>query len=139
LAQLGFLNRQEFVWLYGHEHRLTVYQPQPIASSPNAHPRCIGHGGMPVELTTLSQPDSNILYYDPGQHPIDNSDPNTMAGYNGHIVLFFDGNQLTIEYHDIVNNSLLLTETFTPIGNGALRYSFSKPADSRLVSGQQTS
>jgi hypothetical protein len=139
LAQLGFLNGQEFVWLYGHEHRLTVYNPQTIVKSLRAYPRCIGHGGMPVELTQLSQPDSNILYYDPGQHPIDSSDPNTMVGYNGHIVLLFDGTKLTIEYHDIVNNSLLLTETFTPNGVGALQYSASKPPGSRLLSGQQTS
>ena len=71
--------------------------------------------------------------------PIDSSDPNTMVGYNGHIVLLFDGTKLTIEYHDIVNNSLLLTETFTPNGVGALQYSASKPPGSRLLSGQQTS
>jgi hypothetical protein len=139
LSQLGFLNGQEFVWLYGHEHRLTVYNPQPVASSLRAYPRCIGHGGMPVELTKLSQSDSNILYYDPGQHPIDKDDPNTMVGYNGHIVLLFESNRLTIEFHDIVNNSLLLTETFTPNGNGALQYSSSKPPGSRLLSGQVTS
>jgi hypothetical protein len=138
LAQLGFLAGQEFVWLYGHEHRLTIYNPQTIANSLRAYPRCIGHGGMPVELTKLSQPDSNILYYDPGQHPIDDDDPNTMVGYNGHIVLRFKGGQLTIEYHDIVNNALLLTETFTPNGVGALQYVPSKPANSRLLSGQQT-
>jgi hypothetical protein len=139
LAKLGFLNGQEFVWLYGHEHRLTVYNQQVIANSLRAHPRCIGHGGMPVELTTLSQPDSTILYYDPRQHPIDKDDPDTKVGYNGHVVLLFDGTKLTIEYHDIVNNNLLLTETFTPNGTGGLQYSSSKPPNSGLLSGQQTS
>jgi len=139
LAQLGFLNGQEFVWLYGHEHRLTVYNPQTIASSLTAYPRCIGHGGMPVEVTTLGQPDSRILYYDPRQHPIDSEDPNTMVGYNGHILLLFSGTNLTIEYHDIANNDVLLTETFTPDGAGRLQYTSSKPAGSGLFSGQQTS
>jgi hypothetical protein len=139
LAELGFLKGQEFVWLYGHEHRLTVYNKQTIANSLNAYPRCIGHGGMPVELTMLSQPDPNILYYDPRQHPIDKDDPDTKVGYNGHVVLFFDGSTLTIEYHDIVNNNLLLTETFTPNGAGGLQYSPSKPADSPLLAGQQSS
>ncbi len=94
---------------------------------------------MPVEVTTLSRADPNILYYDPRQHPIDAQDQNTMVGYNGHIVLLFEGTNLTIEYHDIVNNKLLLTETFTPNGAGVLQYSSSKPADSGLLSGRQTS
>jgi hypothetical protein len=135
LVELGFLNDQEFVWLYGHEHRLTVYNPQLIADSLRAYPRCIGHGGMPVEVTTLSQPDSRILFYDPGQHPIDAEDPDTMVGYNGHVVLFFDGPKLVIEYHDIVNDNVLLTETFVAIGDGSLQHSYLKPANSRLVSG----
>jgi hypothetical protein len=139
LAQLGFLNGQEFVWLYGHEHRLTVYNPQVIANSLKVYPRCMGHGGMPVALTKLSQPDSRILYYDPRKHPIDDEDPDTFVGYNGHIVLLFQGAELKIEYHDIVDNNLLLTETFTPTGAGALQYSSLLPPGSKLAPGQQTS
>lgn len=139
LAELGFLDRQEFVWLYGHEHRLTVYKKQTIATSLTAYPRCIGHGGMPVEVTTLKHPDSNILYYDPRQHPIDQDDPETKVGYNGHVVLLLDGPRLTIEYHDILSNDILLTETFTPDGSGGLQYNPTKPPNSPLVSGQQTS
>jgi hypothetical protein len=139
LAKMGFLNGQDFVWLYGHEHRLTVYNKQVIANSLKVYPRCIGHSGMPVEVTKVSKPDPNILYYDPRQHPIDNQDENTKVGYNGHIVLLFERSNLTIEYHDIVDNTLLLTETFTPDGAGALQYSSSQPANGQLVSGQQTS
>jgi hypothetical protein len=136
LARLGFLNGQEFVWLYGHEHRLTVYNKQVLANILNVYPRCIGHGGMPVQVTKFSKPDSRILFYDPRQHPIDQGDPRTLVGYNGHVVLFFDGPDLTIEYHDIVNNYLLLAETFTPTGSGTLRHSYSKPPNSGLLSGQ---
>jgi calcineurin-like phosphoesterase family protein len=138
LAQLGVLNGHELVWLYGHEHRLTVYNKQVIANSLTAYPRCIGHGGMPVEVTTLKKPDPDILYYDPRKHPIDKDDPNTMVGYNGHVVLLFEGTKLTIEYHDVVKNNLLLTETFTPSEVGALQYICVKPADSDLISGKQT-
>lgn len=137
LAQLGFLNGQEFVWLYGHEHRLTVYNEQIIAGSLRVHPRCIGHGGMPVEVTRLSQPDPTIRYYDPRDHPMDKDNPNTRVGYNGHILLLIDGPRLTIEYHDIIDNRLLLTESFTPSGNGALQYEASKPPGSQLLSGQE--
>lgn len=139
LAQLGILNGQEFVWLYGHEHRLTVYKLQAIANSLRAYPRCIGHGGMPVEITKLSQPDPNILYYDPREHPIDEDDPDTKVGYNGHIVLLFDGPKLTIEYRDILRNNLLLVESFWPNGDGTLKHFFSKPPESELLTGQHTS
>jgi virulence-associated protein VapD len=138
LAKLGFLNGRESVWLYGHEHRMTVYNVQTIANSLKVYPRCIGHAGMPVRVTKLSRADPNILYYDPRQHPIDDQDQNTMVGYNGHVVLFFERTNLTIEYHDIVNNKLLLTETFTPKGDRALQYTSLKAEDSGLLSGQQT-
>jgi len=89
---------------------------------------------MPVEVTRVRQSDPGILYYDPRQHPIDNEDPDTQVGYNGHVVLILEGTDLTIEYRDILNNDLLLSETFSPDGAGALRYSSSKPAGSPLTS-----
>ena len=139
LANLGFLDGQEFVWLYGHEHRLTVYDKHTIAGGLQMYPRCIGHGGMPVEVTKLSGTDSRILYYDPRQHPIDKDHPDTKVGYNGYVLLILEGAHLTIEYRDILNNAVLLTETFTPDGLGRLQHSVSKPPDSPLLSGQQTS
>ena len=137
LLQLGFLEGQQFVWLYGHEHRLTVYNEQTIATSLKVYARCVGHAGMPVDVTKLRKVNPNIAYYDPRQHPIDDQDPKTMVGYNGHAVLVLEGTRLTIEYHDILKNNLLLTETFAPDGNGALQYSYQKPEGSSLVSGQQ--
>jgi hypothetical protein len=135
LAQLGLLKDQEFVWLYGHEHRLTIYQEQIIANSLKCFPRCIGHGGMPVKVTKLAQPHPEIVLYDPRQHPIDAHDPNTMVGYNGHVVLVVDGASLTIEYRDILNNNLLLAETFTPDGAGGLQRSSVQVAASGLLPG----
>jgi len=117
VAKTGLLNGQEFVWLYGHEHRLTK---QVIADSWHVYPRCIGHGGMPVQVTVVNQSKPEILYYDPRQHPIDKNDPNTMVGYNGHVVLIFQGSILTIQYHDIVSDKILFTETFTPNSPGTL-------------------
>ena len=139
LSGLPFFRGQEFVWLYGHEHRLTLYKQQTIVECISVHPRCIGHGGMPVGVTNLSKPDPNVLYYDPRQHAIDEEDPDTKVGYNGHVVLIFENAKLTIEYRDIVNNNLLLSEAFTPTGTGALQYSNFKPPESPLISGERTS
>lgn len=63
--------------------------------------------------------------------------PDTLVGFNGHVVLLFDGNKLAIEYHDIVENNLLFRETFTPDGNGRLGYLPEKPSENGLRSGQQ--
>jgi choline dehydrogenase-like flavoprotein len=137
LEKLGFLKGREFVWLYGHEHRQTIYNPEVIGKSLRAYPRCIGHGGMPVELSKLGKPDERIAFYDPRQHPIDDQDQETKVGYNGHVVLNFRGSELRIDYRDIKGNALLLSESFTPDGSGALNYSCVKPAGSPLRSGQQ--
>jgi len=70
---------------------------------------------------------------------MDKDNPNTKVGYNGHILLLIDGPRLTVEYHDIIDSTLLLTETFTPTGNGALQYESLKPPGSQLLSGQEMS
>ncbi len=134
LAQSGLFDGQEIVWLYGHEHRLTIYKKRDVANTLRVYPRCIGHGGMPVSVTVMRRPKSEILYYDPRQHAIDDENPDTKVGYNGHVVMLFNGDRLTIEYHDILKNNILLTETFIPdpAGPGMLQHSPSKPADSPL-------
>ena len=133
LADLGFLQEQDFIWLFGHEHRLAIYRKQRIAGSLTFHARCIGHGGMPVAVTKIDKPDGEVLYYDPRQHPIDEDNPETKVGYNGHVELIFDQNMLTIEYHDIVNNSVLMTETFTRNEGGGLDWTPTLPPASPLV------
>jgi Calcineurin-like phosphoesterase len=137
LAELGFLNEREFVWIYGHEHRLTIYKRQVVAKSLRTYPRCIGHGGMPVTLSKPKQVNSKVLYYDPRQHPIDVDHPEALVGYNGHALLLFEGTALKVEYHDIVGNNVLLTEAFMPNADGTLKYSCSKPPNSPLRSGDQ--
>ena len=134
LVESGLFDGQEVVWVYGHEHRLTIYKKREIANTLRVFPRCIGHGGMPVSVTVVHQPKPEILYYDPRQHAIDDENPDTKVGYNGHVVLLFHGDRLTIEYHDILNNSTLLTETFVPdpAKPGALQYSHAKPPASPL-------
>ena len=135
LAELGLFNSREFVWLYGHEHRLTVYNVQSMKGGLKFYPRCIGHGGMPVEVTKLEEPDPRIQYYDPRKHPIDDDDPGTLVGYNGHLVLRFEGSELSIEYRDIVDNNLMLRETFASDGSGRLRHTSSEPTGSGFVAG----
>jgi hypothetical protein len=139
LAEAGFSGGREFVWLFGHEHRLTIYNRQRLAGSMTAYPRCIGHAGMPVKVTKLTRPNPDILYYDPRVHPIDDRDLKTMVGYNGHVVLLFQDEKLTIEYHDIERPDVLLTETFTPGESGSLQHTIVSVAENALVSGSTPS
>lgn len=144
LASLGFLKDRECVWLFGHEHRFTIYTRQILPGSINAYPHCIGHGGMPVDSSEPKTPNQNIQFYDPRQHPIDRDDPATLVGFNGHAVLSFDGPAMTIEYHSMEYNRnhpdrLLLTETFTPDGGGKLNRTHTLPADSPLYTGEERS
>jgi len=83
-------------------------------------------------VTKLAKPRPEILYYDPRSHGIDQEDPSTTVGYNGHVELWFSGHTLAIEYRDIVNNNVLLTETFTPNPATGLQHSHTKPGNSPL-------
>jgi hypothetical protein len=139
LAEAGFSDGREFVWLFGHEHRLTIYNKQRLAGSMTAYPRCVGHAGMPVKVTKLTRPNPDILYYDPRVHPIDDRDLKTMVGYNGHVVLLFEDEKLTIEYHDIERADVLLTETFTPGQSGTLQHSIVSVAENAFVPGSTPS
>ena len=140
LAEAGVLNGREFVWLYGHEHRLTLYNRQTIAKALTAYPRCVGHGGMPVDLSDPAKVNGDVQFYDPRTHPIDKDHPGTQVGFNGHLRLTFDGPELSIEYRDIdyhvaLGSPVLMTETFGPGTGGKLQYQHTEPEPKTLVAG----
>ena len=101
---------RKVIWLWGHEHRFAIYGKYQSENGIAAYGRCIGHGGMPVELgkvrsgkETYTLPDpkkmqSNpLVCYDRRKKEIIG---NTILGYNGYAVLSFDHNRLLIEYKD---------------------------------------
>ena len=135
LAATGFFEGRELVWLYGHEHRLTVYEKQTLPGDLVTYPRCVGHGGMPVSESRLEDGDPRVLLYDPRVHAIDCDHPRTKVGYNGHVLLTLEGERLRLEYHDIEENRLLWSETFRPDGKGGLEHECSKPTAKGLTPG----
>lgn len=114
---------QEVVWLWGHEHRLGIYRLHAKDGGVNAYGRCVGHGGMPVELETPDTGKAPIEFYDTRSHLIDDNQP---AGRNGFVLLHIDGDALTLDYRDI-DNTQLLVETFKPSAGGALNRTFQDP------------
>jgi len=94
--------QRRVLWFWGHEHRLAGYDLQGTGNL-KSYGRCVGHGGMPVDLgTPVREP--GPLFYDNrrGAHGF---------GVNGHVNLTFEGPRASCTYVDL-NGNLLLEETF---------------------------
>jgi hypothetical protein len=121
-----FLPNQEIVWLWGHEHRLAIYYPYKDPKNHlNAYGRCIGHGGMPIEMPKV-QPNGDraqrVEYWD-GLTELHKERftqlPNkSVVGRNGFVEMQIKDSTLTIEYLDSDRTSVL-KESFMP-GGGAV-------------------
>jgi Calcineurin-like phosphoesterase len=112
-----FLPDQEFVWLWGHEHRLSIYDKFKGNNGLRLYARCIGHGGMPVEFGDPGDPTHPVELYDSDPKRRQTLDDGTVAGLNGYVRMTINGPELKLEYFD-VKQELLFTETFKP-GGGA--------------------
>jgi hypothetical protein len=121
----GYFKNQEVVWLWGHEHRLAVFNKYKGGNHLTAWARCIGHGGMPLELPDASYPNANdaqrVEYWDGAMDQFPNRFPKlpdgTQVGTNGYVELTVQNTTLTIEYLDADGTSVL-KESFAP-GGGA--------------------
>jgi len=121
---MEFFAGQEVVWLWGHEHRMGIYGKFNLSGGITAYGRCVGHGGMPVDLGTPDPGKAPLQYYDPRRHALDDG---TMAGTNGYVVASIQRETLTLEYRDI-DDTQLLVETFTADAAGSFRYGVQDPA-----------
>lgn len=105
-----FFEGQEIIWLWGHEHRFAVYDKY-ADHGPTAYARCLGHGGMPVELAA---PKSNfpapLRYYDKRLY---RDLGRVKVGFNGFVNLELAGNSATFDYRDHENRSLLVEKFVT--------------------------
>jgi Calcineurin-like phosphoesterase len=97
--------QKRVLWFWGHEHRLAGYDVHGTESL-KSYGRCVGHGGMPVELgTPIREP--RPLFYDNrrGAHGF---------GVNGHVNLTFAGPRVECSYVDLDGN-VLVEETFSVV------------------------
>jgi hypothetical protein len=114
--QLSTLIGRPVLWLWGHEHRMAVYGKYTNGKGLQSYGRCIGHGGMPVDINPeIKRPERPLVCYDNRRYP---SPENITVGYNGFANLTFRGNQVIIEYRDLTN-ALLLSECWQ-VANGNL-------------------
>jgi predicted phosphodiesterase len=120
----GFFAGQEVVWIWGHEHRLSIYNKFSPDGNITCYGRCLGNGGMPVEEGTGYTTKAPLMFFDPRyNYPVGD---NTSAGYNGFMNLTIDGATLALDYRDL-NNTQLFQESFVGNPDGSLQYSFTNP------------
>jgi hypothetical protein len=110
------------IWIWGHEHKFSTFEKAQVADGITAHGRCIGHGGMPVELKSKSfqikdsaKGATRLVMVDTREKPGTEKYP---LGYNGYALVKIRKAQLSIEYYDAAH--LLLTENWTVDAAGAI-------------------
>ena len=92
------------IWIWGHEHRLALYGKYQNGEGITAYGRCIGHGGMPVEIVKEKDKPSRdkvssrklVLYDNRYKETIGGTD----VGVNGYVSLKLNNENLTMEYYD---------------------------------------
>src|SRR5437763_8681640 len=93
------LGNQAVIWIWGHEHRFAVYDEFADGALP-AYGRCLGHGGMPVEL---KEPGTNkagkaLQFHDSRKYA---EYDGTRVGFNGFLNLKLAGNTAELDYRDV--------------------------------------
>ena len=101
-----FINRP-VLWFWGHEHRMALYSKHSFDGGLEAYGRCIGHGGMPVDINSRTlHRDCPAIICDNRKYAQADSDE---IGFNGYTNLTFKRNQLRVEYRDL-NGTVLVRE-----------------------------
>ena len=108
--QLAEFFSQPVLWLWGHEHRLAIYREAAMEGGVTAFGRCIGHGGMPVDLPPKAPlHDFAVEFVDDRVYP---NDENLSVGFNGFAQMTLCDEKLTLDYVD-VRGMRVFSETWT--------------------------
>ena len=94
------------LWFWGHEHRFAGYAPHVFKGLPPVRARCIGHGGMPVEVSQRpgKRERSALVFHDARRAPGYAEPP---IGYCGCAMLRFVNATLEVDYVDETGETLL--------------------------------
>jgi hypothetical protein len=121
------------LWLWGHEHRFAAYSRYAPDRARGVRARCIGHGGMPIEISAHPKyADRNLVCHDARQATVLDGDP---IGFCGFAAMHLDGPELRLVYAD-EKGVKLLEEAWTSTAAGAAgRVLYASP-DLTLAPGQ---
>jgi hypothetical protein len=117
-----FLDRP-VLWLWGHEHRLAIYDLHAEVDGVPAYGRCLGHGGMPVEFQNPKR-GLPLLFYDQRRYQ---NDEDLNIGFNGHANVTVEAASLKIDYVDLKGN-LVFSEHWA-CDNGVPRRAQAAPCE----------
>lgn len=122
-----FFARTEVVWVWGHEHRMAIYDKSTVDGIA-MFARCVGHGGMPVELNEVKYAAVPLQYYDARVYQ---TYDDTRVGFNGFVNIKLERNIAMLDYRDVHNNSVL-REIFTSTATGLTqRFNYVDPGLSK--------
>lgn len=109
------------VWFWGHDHRMVAYNPGRNGDGPFVYGRCLGHGGLPVEIRMPAK-ESDIAKIHLYDRRIRKTIKRHQLGYNGFVKLQLDQQHLSAQYHDL-DDRLILDEMWTvDMQNGQLAW-----------------
>lgn len=88
------------LWFWGHEHRLAIYNLFGLPGGIQAFGRCIGHGGMPIDISPATPKHSQctVEFVDKRHY---RNDENLRIGFNGFAQLSMQGNRVIVQYVDL--------------------------------------
>jgi hypothetical protein len=123
-----FFPNQEIVWMWGHEHRMAIYDKfsSSAGGGLRAYGRCLGHGGMPVSVSSpenINLSKAPLTFYDASTHHLTDK---TLVGRNGYVLMTLDGYTLTFDYRDN-KNVPMFKERFVGQADGSITYSHDAP------------
>ena len=123
--QLAEFFSRPVLWFWGHEHRLAIYPEFRVERGFPAIGRCIGHGGMPVDLppATAKYPDCDVEFVDKRHYP---NDEQLTIGFNGYAQMSLRDDRATIDYLD-VHGSVIFSETWLANSGTLERIAHSTP------------
>ena len=120
-SQLSAFFKRPVLWFWGHEHRMTLYDRFSVKDSLIAYGRCIGHGGMPVDLPPdpPPHPECPVLFIDKRLYA---NDEKLRIGMNGFARLAFRSEHLQVDYVDL-HGTTIYSETWRAAQGEVLRVS----------------
>jgi hypothetical protein len=109
--QLAEFFPRPVLWFWGHEHRLAVYNLFGLPGGIQAYGRCIGHGGMPVDISpsTTKHSQCTVEFIDERHY---RNHENLTIGYNGFAQLSIKRDRLDVQYVD-VRGEAIFSEAWT--------------------------
>lgn len=93
------------LWFWGHEHKLAGYEAYAPEGTTPVRARCIGHGGMPIELPWTPKRDAPIVFSD--ERTRGSEDAAGKLGYCGFALLTLAGRVLAVTYIDETGQEIL--------------------------------